>query len=98
MLAVFGLCCISFWIGEASARWSWKRPIGGGQQSALEFADKVRKSMVGLRDSRRFVGAGPTIQQSGIWTLSGVGNFRVTIEEIEGETLEHVSPKPPAQE
>lgn len=96
MLEVFCFCCLSFWIGVGSARWDFKRDAS--LQSAKTFADAVRTVLVRLRDSRRFVGSGITIQQSVIWTLPDGGNFRVTIEEIEGETLEHVSPKPPAQE
>ena len=87
-IAVFGMCLISFWIGEASARWDQRRSKHGGQQSSQNFINSLHALLVRLRDSRRFVGRGLTIQQSMIWEMNGIGNFRVTIEEIEGQTLE----------
>lgn len=67
----------AFWAGhEVGLRRERKRAA-----AAMNLAGCVVEQARNIKTSRRFTGHGPTITNATVWTIGGVGKFKVTLEE-----------------
>ena len=76
-LLIAMLAGYAFWFGhEVGLRRERKRAA-----AAMNLAVSVVEQAKNLKTSRRFTGEGPTITNATVWTIGGVGKFKVTLEE-----------------
>lgn len=76
-LLIAMLAGYAFWFGyDLGRRRERKRAA-----AAMILTGCVVEQAKNIKTSRRFTGEGPRITNATVWTIGGVGKFKVTLEE-----------------
>lgn len=85
---ILALCLFCFWTGQRSVRHALKKQQPDMHPSWLDMTKDIGEGMRWVRNAHRFAGDEVCATKTTVYRVSGLGKFKVTVERLEGETIE----------